>query len=358
MPLALYSLCFIIIAFLSLVLFFTSRNKEALLENLILKTQLTAYKRKHKIFHTTHYYRIKLVLLSYLSTNWKSSLILVSPNTLIKWRNNKLKIFWKLISKRKKQGRPLVPWNLIKLIRRMAKENSIWGATKLHGLLLKLGFILSERTVSKYIPKRPPNPSDRLSWKKFYQLHADSLIVSDLLSTYSIDFTKIFRVVFFLDIKTRQILHWDIHTRPTTAWMRKAIKFALRKKGLKNTSYLLTDNDTLFGKRFSRYLEKMGITHKKTSVRSPWQNGYAERFVKTCKNEFLDYFIPLNEYHLKVKFEDFIYFYNHNRTHIAINKDTPISSTILHKPRDGDYKLVSHPVLGGLYHTYTWEKAA
>jgi len=161
-----------------------------------------------------------------------------------------------------------------------------------------------------------------------------------------------------MDFKTREILHLDIQTNPTTAWTRKVFKLALRKKGLRNTKYLLTDNDTLFGKRFSRYLEKLGIKHKKTTIKSPWQNDYAERFVKTCKNEFLDYFIPPNEYHLRVKLEEFIDFYNNSRTHISVNKDTPISSPIVHKPRDGDYKLVSHPVLGGLYHTYSWEKAA
>ncbi len=343
--------------FLLLVLLFTYKSRNLILENLILRTQLTAFKRKYKVFHPTPFDRIKLTLLSYLSPHWKSSLILITPNTLLKWRKNKFKLFWSLLSSRKKPGRPNTPWELIKLIRRMAKDNSIWGATKLHGLLLKLGFVISERTVSKYIPKRPPNPKDRLSWRKFYQLHADSLIVSDLLSVFSIDFTKIFRIVFFLDIQTRQILHWDIHSHPTTAWMRKVFKMAIRNKGFRNTKYLLTDNDTLFGKRFSRYLEKLVIKHKKTTIKSPWQNGYAERFVKTCKHEFLDYFIPINEYHLRVKLEEFIFFYNHNRTHISINKDTPISSPIIHKPRDGDYKLVSHPVLGGLYHTYTWEKA-
>ncbi len=349
---------YISIFFLLVVLLFIYKSRNLVLENLILRTQLTAYKRKHKVFHPSSFDRTKLILLSYLLPNWHSALLLVTPNTLLKWRKNKFKIFWSLLSRRKKPGRPNTPWELIKLIRRMAKDNSIWGATKLHGLLLKLGFVISERTVSRYIPKRPPNPKDRLSWKNFYQLHADSLIVSDLLSVYSIDFTKIFRIVFFLDIKTRQILHWDIQSHPTTAWLRTVIKFAIRKKGVKNTMHLLTDNDTLFGKRFSRYLENIGIKHKKTSIRSPWQNGYAERFVKTCKNEFLDYFIPISEYHLRVKLEEFIYFYNHSRTHLSINKDTPVSSPVLHRPRDGDYKLVSHPVLGGLYHTYSWEKTA
>jgi len=336
------------------------RYKELILENIILKTQLVAYKRKYKCFHTSPWERSKLVLLSYLHSDWMSSLLLVTPNTLLSWRKRKFKLFWKLISSTKKPGRPNIQWTLIKLIRKVSKQNPIWGATKIHGLILKLGFMISEKSVSKYIRtlRKPPNNERKLSWKQFYSLHSDSMIVSDLFTVFSYNFREIYKVIFFMDLKTRQILHYDISTKTSTRWVRKVIKAALRKKGSGNTSYILTDNDTLFGKRFSSYLEKMGIKHKKTAVRSPWQNGYAERFVKTSKEEFLDYFIPLNEYHLRIKFEEFIDFYNHNRTHLALNKDTPVSSSILHKPRDGNYKPIATPVLGGLYHTYSWKLAA
>ncbi|RHX91113.1 transposase [Leptospira yasudae] len=291
----------------------------------------------------------------------QNNLIIVSPNTLLQWRKNKFKIFWKMISKRKKKGRPNTPWNLIKLIRRVEKENKIWGATKLHGLLLKLGHNLSERTVSKYIPKRPTDPKKRLSWKRFYSFHADTMVVSDTFSVYSSNFRKIFRVVFFLHIGTRQIIHFDIHTNPTTKWMRKVLKYAIRKQsksGKKRIRYFLSDNESIFGKRFSKYLERIGIKHKKTAVRSPWQNCYAERWVKTCRNEFLDFLIPISQYHLEKKLGEFIDFYNHHRTHIALNKDSPVPSPILKPPNDGNMKLVSTPVLGGLYHTYSYENVA
>ncbi|QDK22408.1 integrase core domain-containing protein [Leptospira weilii] len=327
---------------------------------LFLKSQLSAYKRKRKKFHTKPFERLKLVFLSYLDPNWIENLILVSPHTLLEWRNKKFKTFWALLSRRKKTGRPNIPWKVIKLIRRVAKENKIWGATKLHGLLLKLDHDICERTVSKYIPKRPHSPKKRLSWKEFYSLHADSMVVSDTLSVYSSNFKKIFRVVFFLHVGSRQILHFDIHTNPTTNWMRKVLKFAVRKQiqAGKTFHYFLSDNDSIFGKRFTKYLERIGIKHKKTSLRSPWQNCYAERWVKTCRNEFLDFFIPLNQYHLEKKLEEFIHFYNHHRTHLALNKDSPVSSPVLIRPSDGSVKLVSTPVLGGLYHIYSYEDVA
>lgn len=250
----------------------------------------------------------------------------------------------------------MIPWDTIKLIRRISKENQIWGATKLHGLLLKLGYHISERTVSKYIPKRPTDPKKRLRWKQFYHLHSDSIIVSDTLSVFSANFKEIYRIIFSLHIGSREILHFDIHTNPTTRWIRKVLKFAIRKIGKSNVQYFVSDNESIFGKRLSEYLQKLGITHKRTAIRCPWQNGYAERWVKTARNEFLDYFIPANEYHLRKNLGEFIHFYNHYRTHLALDKNTPIASPVLEKPPDA--KLISTPILGGLYHTYSYDKAA
>ncbi|EMS82954.1 integrase core domain-containing protein [Leptospira noguchii] len=346
--------------FISLVFLYFKKSSQNTARILFLKSQLVAYKRKKKKFHTKPLERFKLVILSYLDRNWKENLILISPATLLEWRKKKFKIFWSLLSRRKKTGRPNIPWNIIKLIRRVAKENNIWGATKLHGLLQKLGHNICERTVSKYIPKRPPDPKKRINWKQFYSLHSETMIVSDTFTSYSENFKEIFRVVFFLHVETRQILHFDIHTNPTTNWMKRVLKFVVRKqfKAGREFRYFLTDNDSLFGNKFTKYLERIGIKHKKTAIRSPWQNCYAERWVKTCRNEFLDYFIPINQYHLEKKLDEFIHFYNNHRTHLALNKDSPIPSPILKPPKDGKGKLVSTPVLGGLYHTYHYENVA
>ncbi|TGK09072.1 transposase [Leptospira fletcheri] len=326
------------------------------LQILFLKTQVIAYKRRKKKFHTKPFQRMILVLLSYILRDWKTNLAIVSPNTILTWRKQKFKTFWAMTSRRKMLGRPNSPWVLIKLIRKIAKENRIWGATKLHGLLQKLGYDISERTVSKYIPKRPPDPKRRLLWKQFYSLHSETMIVSDTFTVYSSNFKKIFRVIFFLHVGSRQVLHFDIHTNPTTKWMRKVFQATLRKRRNKKIRYFLSDNDPLFGKRFTKYLQRIGLKPKKTSPYSPWQNCYAERWIKTCRNEFLDFFIPANEYHLRKHLEEYIHFYNYHRTHLALNKDSPIPSPVLERPPDA--KLMSTPVLGGLYHTYSYEKVA
>ncbi|EMM99172.1 integrase core domain protein [Leptospira noguchii str. 1993005606] len=103
------------------------------------------------------------------------------------------------------------------------------------------------------------------------------------------------------------------------------------------------------------FLVRIGIKHKKLRFHSPWQNCYAERWIKTCRNEFLDFFIPLNKYHLERKLEEFIHFYNNHRTHLALNK-APVPSQVINPPLGGFEKLVSAPVLGGLYHIYSYKK--
>ncbi|EKR92619.1 integrase core domain protein [Leptospira santarosai str. CBC379] len=346
--------------FTSLLFLYCKKSSQNSVQVLFLKSQLSALKRKRKKFHTRPLERLKLVFISYLDRMWKENLILVSPATLLEWRKKKFKIFWALISKKKKSGRPNIPWDIIKLIRRVAKENNIWGATKLHGLLQKLGHSIAERTVSKYIPKRPTDPKKRMNWIQFYSLHSETMVVSDTFTSYSANFKEIFRVVFFLHVETRQILHFDIHTNPTTNWMKKVLKLVVRKQKQagKKIRYFLSDNDPLFGKKFTKYLVRLGIKHKKTTRFSPWQNCYAERWIKTCRNEFLDFFIPINQFHLEKKLMEFVHFYNNHRTHLALNKDSPIPSPILKPPQDGKGKLVSTPVLGGLYHTYSYDNVA
>ncbi|WCL48106.1 integrase core domain-containing protein [Leptospira sp. GIMC2001] len=349
--------CFIFFLIFVTILSQIYSKNQLILENLLLKSQLASFKRRFKKFHTTPIVRLQILALSLFLTNWKESLILVTPETLLSWRKDWFKKFWTSICTRKKSGRPMTPWDTIKTIRRLAKENCIWGATKLHGLMLKLGFDICERTISKYIPNRPIHPKKRLSWKNFYNLHADCIVVKDFFSVYSVNFQEIYRVLFCMHLGTRRILHYEIHTHPTTYWVRRILKLSIRKavKSDLSIKYVISDNDSLFGKRITRFLGKTKIKHKRTSIRSPWQNGYAERFVKTCKEEFLDYFIPMNQFHLETKLDEFIIFYNNHRTHIAINKETPIPS-VIDKPPDS--KLVATPVLNGLYHIYSYEKAA
>lgn len=250
-----------------------SKN-QIIIENLFLKSQLTSLKRRIKKFHTSPLERIQLLLFSFILNNWKNSIILVTPDTLLTWRKDCFKKFWISISRRKKSGRPIIPWDTIKLIRKIAKENCIWGATKLHGLIMKLGFDISERTVSKYIPKRPTDPKRRLSWKNFYNLHSDCIVVKDIFSIYSVNFQEIYRVIFYMHLSTRRILHYDIQTHPTTSWVRRVLKLSLRKaiQSELPVKYVISDNDSLFGKRITRYLGKAKIKHKKTSIRSPQHN--------------------------------------------------------------------------------------
>ena len=294
-------------------------------------------------------------IFSKLYDKWKDVLIVVKPETVIKWRKKKLKEFWAMISKKRFIGRPNTDYFLIKLIRKMVKENPLWGATKIHGALLKLGLIISERTVSRYIPKRDPDPKKRISWKNFLETHLDSIIAVDFFTIFSWGFKKPFQIFFMIDHSRRKILHFATTKNPNKDWVLEQFKIGLGENhGYK---YCIMDNDSRFRCLKNALPETCNVQPVYTSFRSPWQNGVAERWVKTVKNEFLDLFIPLNQYHLTVRTNEFVDYYNNHRTHLFLNKDSPVSRAVQRKPGD-DYKIVSIPVVHGLHHRYEWRKAA
>jgi hypothetical protein len=152
------------------------RSVEA--ENLFLRRQLALYRergvRPRRVDAAT---RVSLALLSRLF-DWRDALVVVRPETLIRWHRAGWRLFWRIKSR---PGRPPVPPELRRLIRRMATENPIWGEERIaNELLLKLGLRVSPRTVSKYLPKRPPGrPRGDQRWSTFLRNHAGAIVACD-----------------------------------------------------------------------------------------------------------------------------------------------------------------------------------
>jgi putative transposase len=151
---------------LILIVFFKmfSRKADLIAENISLRQQLAIYKRKHKRIPITNSDRIFWVFISKIWSKWKSALIIVKPETVIRWHRNLFKIYWRWKS-RGKPGRPKIDKEVQQLIQRMQLENPTWSAQRIHGELLKLNFGVSERTVAKYMVRIHKPPSQ--SWKNF-----------------------------------------------------------------------------------------------------------------------------------------------------------------------------------------------
>jgi transposase InsO family protein len=341
--------------FLQLFLSFVVRGNplmELVAENLALKQQLAVMKRKGKRPRLRARDRLFWLLLAGLWPRWKESLLLVRPETVIHWHRQGFKLFWRYKSRRNRNtGRPMIDPAIRALVRRMARENPSWGAPRIHGELLKLGFEVSERTVSDLMPKRPDRPGQ--TWKIFLRNHLASTCSMDFFTVPTINF-RILYVLLILSHDRRRIVHFNITRNPTAAWTMQQVREAFPW----NTTpkYLIRDRDSIYGNIFRQGVADMGIEQIVTAYKSPWQNGYVERMVGSIRRDCLDRHIILGEKHLQKVLTEYLDYYHEDRTHCGLGKDSPVHRDVQRKPASG--KIVSLPRCGGLHHRYEWKEAA
>jgi hypothetical protein len=178
------------------------------------------------------------------------------------------------------------------LIRRMAEENLDWGAPKIHGELRKLGFNVSERTVARYLQRirRRGDPSKR--WLTFLRIHREVIVALDFFTVPTVTF-KLLYCFFAIEHGRRKILHINTTCHPTAEWVVQQLRETFPETG--QYRYVILDRDSKFDADVLTFLKATGVKPTRTSMRSPWQNGTAERSVGSCRRELLDHVIPLNE---------------------------------------------------------------
>jgi transposase InsO family protein len=226
----------------------------------------------------------------------------------------------------------------------MCLSNPGWGAPRIHGELLKLGFELSEAVVSKYMVRRPGPPSQ--TWRTFLNNHVNELIALDFFTVPTATFRILF-VFLVLSHDRRKIRHFNVTAHPTAMWTARQLVEACDT--VKTPKYLIRDRDGIYGHRFQRQVEALGIEEVLTAVGSPWQNAYAERIIGSIRRECLDHVIVLGERHLKRILSSYVRYYHSARTHLSLNKDTP-NGRAIHSPEQG--RVVELPRVGGLHHEY------
>ena len=160
---------------------------------------------------------------------------------------------------------------------------------------------------------------------------------------------------FIIHHDRRRILYLNVTFHLTAQWVSYQIKKVFSSME-ETTKYMLHDRDSIFSSLVIQILESLGIVSMKTAFRSPWQNGIAERWIGNCRRELLDHVIILNKNHLYRLLQEYVEYYNQDRTHYNINKDPPISRPVQEKGSDRD-KVIALPRVGGLHHKYTWQDA-
>ena len=325
-------------------------------ENLFLRRQLAMYvERGVKPHRPDVATRISLALLSRLF-DWRTSLVAVRPETLIRWHLAGFRLLWRLKSR---PGRPAIPVELRQLIRRMASQNPLWGEERIaNELLLKLGLRVSPRTVRKYLPKRPPGrPRGDQRWATFLRNHARAIVACDFFVAVTATFRLLY-VFVMIEHGSRRLLHLNVTAHPTAAWTLQQRREALGYE--RCYRYLIHDRDRIFAPSLDESIVRLGVAVLKSPFRSPKANAIGERLIGTIRRECLDWLIPLSESHLRSILKEWRIHYNQGRPHAALGPgvpDPPAVPALRADPTSrhrlsGQIAVLARSVLGGLHHEY------
>ena len=268
-------------------------------------------------------------------------LTIVQPETIVRWHRAGFRRYWRRKS-RQGGGRPQIDAELRALIRRMSVENPLWGAPRIHGELLKLGFEVAQSSVAKYMVKRGGPPSQ--GWRTFLRNHAPDIAAMDLFVVPTIGFDLLYAFV-IVRLDRRDLVWINVTTNPTAEWIAGQLTEAFPWD--EAPRYLIRDRDRIYGSIVTRRMRAMGIRDKPTAPASPWQNGFAERLIGSIRRECVDHFVVLGEAHLRRILRSYARYYNDIRTHRSLDKDAPVS-----RPVQRTGIINSRPILGGLHHHY------
>src|SRR3979409_188048 len=269
------------------------------------------------------------------------AITIIRPETLVRWHRAGFRRYWRWKSC-SLGGRPKIAADLRALIRQMSAENPLWGAPRIHGELLKLGFEVAQSSVAKYMGKRCGPPSH--GWCIFLRSPAPDVAAMDLFVVPTIVFDLLY-VLVIVRLARRDLVWINVPPHPTAEWIARQITEAF--PWAEAPRYLIRAQDRVYGAAVTPRLRAMGIRDKPIAPGSPWQNGFAERLIGSIRRECVDHIVLFREAHLRRFLTKYAAYYNELRTYRSLGKDAPIHRAVQHVGR-----IASMPVLGGLHHHY------
>ena len=319
-------------------------SEQIALENLALRQQMAIFQRTVRRPKIRSMDRLFWICLRKMWKDWKSALVIVQPETVLGWQRKRFKHYWSQLSRHKSPGRPRTACDIRKLVKMMAEANLGWGAPRIHGELLKLGVEVSERTVSRLMPKRYKAPSQ--TWRTFLDNHVRDLVSIDFFTVPTAKLRVLFVFIVFSH-QRRRVIHFNVTEHPTAAWTAQQIIEAFPED--QAPRYLIRDRDGIYGEHFRKRVQAMGIQEVRIAPRSPWQNPYAERVIGSIRRECLNHVIVFSDGHLRRILKNYFRYYHESRTHLSLDKDAPESRGIQSNKSE---RIVQIPQVGGLHHRY------
>ena len=320
-------------------------RRDLVLENIALRHQVDVLTRTRR--HPALLLGDRLLWLSLSRTwpAWRKHLVIVQPDTVVRWHRAGWRRYWRWRSRPGRRGRPRIDPAIAVKIQRMTEENPRWGHMRVLGELRKLGFRVSLQTVRRYRKDVPRDPSP--GWRTFLENHRTELWAADLFAVHTLWFQTLY-VLFFIAHDRRTVVHVNVTAHPTASWVWRQLINATPWGT--SPRFLIRDRDRSYGGHFVARARSIGIRTVLTPIATPQANGIAERLVGTLRRECLDHIIVMNERHLRYVLREFVRHYNAARPHQTLELDVPEPGTGPPAPATGP--IVSRPVLGGLTHEY------
>ncbi len=321
-------------------------RRSLVLENFVLRQQLAVLKRRRRRPHIGLLDKLFWVVVSRFWSGWRQALLIVMPETVVRWQQAGFRLYWRLISRVwTRAGRRQTSKEIRQLIFRMLAENPTWGAPRIHGELLMLGFDVSERTISRWMKRAPRDPELAKRWLAFLRNHREAIAAMDFFTVPTITFGMLY-CFFVISHDRRRILHFNVTKHPTSRWIVQQLREAFPFESAPR--FLIFDRDAKYGLEVPAAVRSLKISPVRTSFESPWQNGVAERWVESCRRDLLNHIIAVNERHLKRLLSEYVGYYHEDRTHLGLGKGTPNNRT---RSIDSGH-ILSRDRLGGLHHRY------
>ena len=298
--------------------------------------------RKHRRQFTPAF-RLLWVALTKLLDGWEDLVHLMKPETVKRWHSRAFRSFWRW---RSRSGRPPVSSEMQVLIRRLSRENPLWGPDRIRDMLLLLGYDAPcAETIRKYLvrPRKTRPPST--TWLPFLRNHLEVSWAIDFFTVTTLGFQVLY-VFLVLDHARREVRHFAVTRNPSMEWVIQQLQEPMPFG--QQPHYLFRDNDGIYGHSVHAFLISCGVLEVRTAYQSPWQNPYVERMIGTLRRELLNHVIVLSQRHLERLLREFIQDYYHPaRPHQGLGGETPAQETL-----SGEGELIAVPVLGGLHHRY------
>jgi putative transposase len=296
----------------------------------VLRHQLSVLRRQVKRAEFRPADRAILAVLSQALPRSEWSIFLVTPGTILRWHRRLVTRKWTRLDRR--GGRPPLAEHLVVLILRLARENPRWGYRRIQGELKKLGVSVSATTIRTVLRGNGLRPAPRrasVTWRAFLRAQASGIVATDFFTVETVRLTTLY-VLFIIELGTRRVRLAGVTRHPNGPWVvqrARELSMERERETAEDTMprFLIRDRDSKFTRAFDDVFAADGIQTIKTPVQAPNANAFAERWVRTVREECLDWMLIWGRRHLERVLDEYVRHYNDERPHRGLELRPPRS---------------------------------